>query len=136
MAWGSGAAQQGPVQTTFRSGVDLVTIDVVATSAGGAPVHNLTAADFVLFEDGVPQEVKAFQFINLSNTSAVNPLPPGIASNEVEPGGLFALVLDEIGVQVNEVQDMRRVAGKFLKEALLPQDHVAVVRSGADSASS
>lgn len=119
-------------QPVFRVGVDLVTIDVVAT-ANGAPVHNLTAADFELFEDGVLQKVQAFQFINLSNTSAVNPLPPGIASNEVEPGGLFALVLDEIGVYVTEVTQMRRVAEKFLKESLLPQDHVAVVRSGADS---
>lgn len=49
------AQQPASPQTTFRSGVDLVTIDVVATSANGAPVHNLTADDFELFEDGVPQ---------------------------------------------------------------------------------
>ncbi|MDO8677878.1 MAG: hypothetical protein Q7R30_04845 [Acidobacteriota bacterium] len=39
------AQQPPPPQTTFRSGVDLVTIDVVATSANGAPVLNLTADD-------------------------------------------------------------------------------------------
>ena len=120
-------------QPTFRSSVDLVTIDVVATTSNGAPAHNLTVDDFELLEDGVPQKVQAFQFINLSSTSTVNPLPPGLASNEVEPGGLFALVLDDIGYYVTETRDVRRVAERFLKESLLPQDHVAVVRSGADS---
>ena len=35
-------------QPTFRSGVELVTIDVVATDRSGKPVHDLKAADFEL----------------------------------------------------------------------------------------
>ena len=72
-------------QPTFRAGVDLVTIDVVATSPNGAPVHNLKAEDFELLEDGVPQQIQTFQFVDLSSTSAIRPLPPGMASNEVGP---------------------------------------------------
>ncbi len=120
-------------QPTFRSSVDLVTIDVVATTANGAPVANLTAADFELLEDGVPQAIQTFQFVDLSATSAIPPLPPGIASNEVEPGGLFVVVLDELGLQVDDVSQARRVADRFFKETLLPNDYVAVVRSGSDS---
>lgn len=127
------AQQQPPPQTTFRSGVDLVTIDVVATRADGAPVHNLTADDFEVFEDGVPQKVQTFQFINLSTQSAVGPLPQGIASNEVEPGGLFVVVLDELGLQADDVLQARRVAERFFKEAVLPNDYVAIIRSGVDS---
>ena len=127
-------AQQPPApQTTFRSGVDLVTIDVVATRANGAPVHDLTADDFEVFEDGVPQKVQTFQFIDLSSQSAVRPLPPGIASNEVEPGGLFVVVLDEVGLQADDVSQARRVAERFFKEAVLPNDYVAIIRSGVDS---
>ncbi|MDP3720659.1 MAG: VWA domain-containing protein [Acidobacteriota bacterium] len=127
------AAQQAPPQATFRSSIDLVTIDVVATTSNGAPVHNLTVDDFELLEDGVPQPVQTFQFINLASTSAVNPLPPGMASNEIEPGGLFVVVLDELGLQVNDVHQARRVADRFFKETLLPNDYVAIIRSGTDS---
>jgi len=127
------SAQQAPTQPTFRSSVDLVTIDVVATTANGAPVANLKAEDFEVFEDGVAQKVQTFQFVDLSGASAIRPLPPGIASNEVEPGGLFVVVLDELGLQPDDVGQARRVAERFFKETLLPNDYVAIVRSGADS---
>ena len=120
-------------QPIFRAGVDLVTIDVVATAANGAPVRNLRAEDFEILEDGAPQPIQTFQFVDLSSTSAIRPLPPGIASNEVEPGGLFVVVLDELGLQVDDVSQARRVAERFFKETLLPNDYVAIVRSGTDS---
>jgi VWFA-related protein len=129
LALASAAAQQ----PTFRSSVDLVTIDVVATTANGAPVANLTADDFEVFEDGVAQKVQTFQFVDLASASAIRPLPPGIASNEVEPGGLFVVVIDELGLQIDDIAQARRVADKFFKETLLPNDYVAIVRSGANS---
>jgi VWFA-related protein len=120
-------------QPTFKSGVELVTIDVVATDRSGRPVHALKAEDFELFEDGKSQPIRTFEFIDASQVPFEAVLPPGIVANDVEPGGIFALVLDEIGFYVNEVQDVRRAAERFLKGAVLPHDHVAVVRSGADS---
>lgn len=120
-------------QPTFRSSVDLVTIDVVATTANGSPVHDLKAEDFELLEDGVPQAIQTFQFVDLSGASAIPPLPPGMASNEIEPGGLFVVVMDELGLQSNDVLQARRVADRFFKETLLPNDYVAIVRSGTDS---
>jgi VWFA-related protein len=121
-------------QPTFRSGVELVTIDVVATDRNGRPVHNLKASDFELLEDGKSQPIKTFQFIDASLTPTDAILPPGIVTNDVEPGGIFALVFDEMGVYVNDVQNMRRAAQRFVERALLPHDHVAVVRAGVDSA--
>ena len=123
----------GRAQPTFRSGVELVTIDVVATDRRGTPVHNLKAADFELFEDGRTQPIKTFQFIDASMAPADAILPPGVVSNQVEPGGIFALVLDEIGYDVTEVQDVRRAAERFVRNTLLPHDFVAVVRSGVNS---
>lgn len=120
-------------QPSFRAGVELVTIDVVATSADGMPVHGLTAADFALFEDGADQPIKTFEFINFSSTAPRPALPPGVFTNEVEPGGLFTVVVDEIGVQVDDVPAVRRITERFFKEALQPDDHVAIVRAGATS---
>jgi VWFA-related protein len=127
------SGEGGAAQPTFRSGVELVTIDVVATDRSGKPVHNLKATDFELFEDGKGQPIKTFQFIDASMAPTDAILPPGVVSNDVEPGGIFALVLDEIGYHVTEVQDVRRAAERFVNGALLPHDHVAVVRSGVDS---
>lgn len=121
-------------QPTFRSGVELVTIDVVATDRSGKPVHNLKAADFELFEDGKSQPIKTFEFIDASMVPTEAILPPGIVSNDVEPGGIFALVFDEMGVYATDAQNVRRAAERFIERALLPHDHVAVVRAGVDSA--
>ncbi len=129
-----GATMEGRAQPTFRSGVELVTIDVVAIDRSGRPVHNLKAADFELFEDGRSQPIRTFEFIDASMVPTEAILPPGIVSNDIEPGGIFALVFDEMGVYVNDVQNMRRAAQRFVERALLPHDHVAVVRAGADSA--
>jgi VWFA-related protein len=130
------SAQQFAVasgQPVFRTGVELVTIDVVATTRDGNPIHNLKAEDFELFEDGVRQDIRTFEFINFSSPPPLPLLPPGIATNAMEPGGIFAVVLDEIGVQADDVQTVRRAAQRFFQETLQPNDHVAVVRSGVNS---
>jgi len=61
-------------------------------------------------------------------------MPSGVFTNQDEPGGLFAVVLDEVGITVAEIRDVRRVAQRFFEQSLEPNDYVAVVRSGADSA--
>jgi VWFA-related protein len=131
--WLAEADGEGGAQPTFRSGVELVTIDVVATDRGGKPVHALKASDFELFEDGKSQPIRTFQFIDASIVPSEAILPPGVVSNDVEPGGIFALVLDEIGYYATEVRDVRLAAERFLKGAMQPHDHLAVVRSGANS---
>jgi VWFA-related protein len=45
-------------QTTFRSGVEIVELDVSVTR-GGAPVAGLTARDFALTDNGVAQDVES-----------------------------------------------------------------------------
>jgi VWFA-related protein len=45
-------------QTTFRSGIEVVELDVSVTR-GGVPVTGLTARDFVLTDNGAAQEVQS-----------------------------------------------------------------------------
>jgi VWFA-related protein len=47
-----------PPQTTFRSGVEIVELDV-SVMRGGAPVAGLTARDFALTDNGVTQDVES-----------------------------------------------------------------------------
>jgi Ca-activated chloride channel family protein len=46
--------------TTFRSGVDLVALNVVVTDSAERFVIGLTSTDFAVFEDGVRQDVSFF----------------------------------------------------------------------------
>src|SRR5262245_22022780 len=48
--------QEEPV----RLGINLVTLDVAVTDKRRHPIHNLTAKDFTVLEDGVPQKIESF----------------------------------------------------------------------------
>ncbi|HWO01992.1 MAG TPA: hypothetical protein VNS63_22280, partial [Blastocatellia bacterium] len=50
-----------------RIGVNLVTLDVSVADKRRRPVPNLTAKDFTVIEDGVPQKIESF-------TSGVAPI--------------------------------------------------------------
>src|SRR5437870_3061206 len=59
-----------PPQTpVFKSGVNLVLVDVVVRDRTGAVVKNLTANDFELFEDGVRQQILTFAFEDITTTA-------------------------------------------------------------------
>jgi Ca-activated chloride channel homolog len=49
-----------PPQTTFRSGIELVSLNVTVTDQGDNYVGGLIAEDFAVFEDGVQQELRFF----------------------------------------------------------------------------
>jgi len=56
---GAHALQAGaPPQTMFKSGVEVVELDVSVTR-GGLPVQGLTASDFALTDNGVSQQVQS-----------------------------------------------------------------------------
>jgi len=50
-----------PQQARYRTGVDLVALNVTVVDQQGRPIGGLTRDDFVVFEDGVRQEVSYFQ---------------------------------------------------------------------------
>jgi Ca-activated chloride channel homolog len=54
-----------PPQTPFRTGVDLVSLNVTVTEGTGRYVTDLNQEDFAVFEDGVKQDVTFFNRTNL-----------------------------------------------------------------------
>src|SRR5438045_5685770 len=50
-------------QTTIRTSVQEVVLDVVVRDAKGKPVKNLKAAEIEVLEDGVKQDVRSFRFV-------------------------------------------------------------------------
>lgn len=57
--------QPEPRQPVFRAGVRVVRVDVSVTGRRDTSVTDLTAADFTLEEDGVPQAIDSAQFVRL-----------------------------------------------------------------------
>ncbi|HEX9093729.1 MAG TPA: VWA domain-containing protein, partial [Coriobacteriia bacterium] len=64
--------QQSPEQErpTFRTGANLVRVDATVIDRRGNPVTSLTADDFAVFEDGVPQRIQSFKFIGATGLPA------------------------------------------------------------------
>ena len=62
-AYQAQAPQSGAVQETFRTGVELVRLDVSVLDKDRRPIRGLTAQDFTILEDGKPQPIAAFSAI-------------------------------------------------------------------------
>jgi VWFA-related protein len=67
-------AQSSPPAATLKTGTQLVILDVVVTDNKQNPVHNLTASDFTVLENNVPEHIKSFE--EHSTTSPAKPEPP------------------------------------------------------------
>jgi Ca-activated chloride channel homolog len=58
----STAVAQSP-ETRFQSGVDLVALNVVVTDPQGRFVSGLSSPEFLVFEDGQPQDISVFEVV-------------------------------------------------------------------------
>ncbi len=88
---------------TFRAEVNYVEVDARVLDENGKFIGGLTAKDFQVFEDGKPQQVSIFSFVNLPVERAERPL---FASKPIEPdvntnlagqnGRVYLIVLDDL----------------------------------------
>lgn len=91
-------AQQRP---TFKTGVDLIEIQVTATDKDGRPARGLKATDFVVLENGVARPVIGFEAVSspppvMKPVSYPAKFPQDIADNATSsPEMLIALMVDE-----------------------------------------
>jgi VWFA-related protein len=112
----------------------VVRIDVSAFDARGRFVETLTAADFELREDGIPQPIDAARLIRTARRD--NSTIVGIASDEDErreaqhPGArLFAIYLDEYHVSAGEPANrVREALMRFIDRDLDARDLLVVMK--------
>lgn len=91
---------------TFQTRVVAVAVPVVASNRQGAPVSGLSAADFVVFEDDVPQRIER-------------------VTAESEPF-TAALVMDTSYSMLPRLAEVKAAASAFV-EALRPEDRALAV---------
>ena len=65
------AQSPGQAQPVFRTGTELVTVNVVVRDKSGAVVRGLTQDDFIITEDDKPQQITSFDFEELDKVDAV-----------------------------------------------------------------
>jgi VWFA-related protein len=114
------ARGQQAQQPTFRSGVDLIDVDVSVLDKDRRPMKGLTAADFTVFEDGKPRPIVAFTPVDLPPrdlpaASWVDTVAPDIATNQYPPEGrLIVLMMDRF-----IATDQRLIARDIAEAAIL-----------------
>jgi VWFA-related protein len=139
----SAAAQQ---QTpTFQSTTQLVVETVTVKDKNGNPVTGLTAKDFTLTEDGVPQAIRFFEFQKLEEATPAMPLPEGqrvqpfprLTRTQIAPEApgdvryrdrrLLALYFDLTAMPVPDQLRAFQAAKKFIRMQMTAADLVAIM---------
>ena len=125
----SGYAQQQapiPVPGAIRSRVTLIPVEVSVTDRAGRPVKTLRADDFVVFEDGVRQEISQFSTHDFLEARPQTPERAAVSAKANSPDGRTFLVLLGRG-RLDEPSKGMAALEAFVREGLEPPDRVAVM---------
>ncbi|MBM3777526.1 MAG: VWA domain-containing protein [Acidimicrobiia bacterium] len=126
-------APPGDQPPTFRTGVDLVTIDVAATDSRGQPVRNLRAPDFVVKVNGRERRVVSAQHVHydvaaMQKEFAATRHEETFFTTNIGPstGRMILIAVDQGNIRPGAVRQLLRTAAAFV-DGLAPTDQVAFV---------
>lgn len=127
------SAQQSPQRPAFRSRIDIVRIDVaVIDNKTGKPLTGLTARDFSVSENGVPQEITTFSAESPNAALDVQGTPKEGGKTAEQQRRVFLFVFG--GTQ--ERSEAQRLEGpvdpysgviQFIRQRLRPTDLAGVM---------
>jgi len=138
------APQQPPAadQSVIRINVNLVQVDAVVTDSHDHLVPNLEATDFQVLQDGKPQKITNFSYINVKPPDTAPapvvvalkkgvPAPPPVMVKPEQARRLIALVVDDLALAFDSTARVRGALKKFVDNDMQPGDLVAIIRTGA-----
>lgn len=116
----------------FRSGTDVVTVDVTVLDRSGAPATTLKADDFALTVDGRPRKIQSVRLVKSEGAlpspgepPAALPSQPAESTPMLSSPRRFVIVIDREHIPVGEGQQMLAAAATFV-DALPAGDQVAL----------
>ena len=146
LSWMMIAGAQQPRQdapAVFRTSTQLVVEAVAVMDRNGKPIEGLTAGDFAITENGVPQTVSICEFQKLEETPLPAMAPPQAPAAEAVPASQIApekpgelryrdrrLLVLYFDMTSMPVQDQMRALGaaqKFIETQITAADLVAVM---------
>ena len=137
---GAGLTQTPQDQPTFRTGVDVIQLDVSVLDKDRRPVRGLTAKDFTVLENGKPQRLVTVTAVDAAERDPARSARMRYVSNDVAmndladalgDGRLFAIVFDDRYLPDDDttIAVMTRTAARHAIEQMGPSDIAAVVYS-------
>src|SRR5262245_58253367 len=130
------AGQNAPLTPTFRAEVEYVEVDAIVTDGQGRLVRDLKVEDFQVFEDGKPQKIAAFNFINMPIERVTQPTFAGqrieadVKTNmRTVDGRVYVMVIDDLHTNVTRTPLVKKAARQFIENNLGPNDIMAVVHT-------
>jgi VWFA-related protein len=117
--------QQAP--PTYRSGIDLVTVDVTVLTRGGDPMTELTRDDFTVSVDGKPRPIVSVRLVRAGGapTTPEQPAAAPSAAHDAAQRRFLVLVVDREHVPVGEGQPMLEAAAAFV-DGVPAEDRIAL----------
>jgi VWFA-related protein len=128
------ARAQAPPSVTFQVEVNYVDVDAIVTDQNGNFVSGLTQDDFEVFEDGTPQKIEMFSYVEVPSERAETFAALGrrvsadVRSN-ARPfdGRVYVIVLDDLDISPIRGGLVRSAARGFVERHFAANDLAAVV---------
>jgi VWFA-related protein len=133
------AQEQQPAVPRFRTGVDIVLLDVTVLDRSRQPIRGLKATDFAILEEGRPQPIVSFDELSVpepdgSLASWMRDVAPDVRTNTGDDRRIVLLVLDDATISFTRTQQVRKI-GRAIIDRLGPADLTAIVYTGAQKRS-
>jgi VWFA-related protein len=124
----TGATTAGAQQPTFKSRVDLVTVDVTALDSNGDPMPGLERGDFTLRVDGQPRTIASVDYVTYTPPAAAGEPAGAGAQDGVRrvDGRVLAIAVDQRNIRRVEGGAALQAASRFI-DTLGPADRVAAI---------
>lgn len=123
------AAQQPTDRQTFRSGRDVLTIEVAVRSDDGKPLTDLQPSDFMVRVDGQARSVVGAQLFagrRASSNVAVPGLSAVTRNTDEMPGRIVVIAVDRMSIRSGGERPAVEAASRLV-ESLTPADAVGAV---------
>jgi VWFA-related protein len=126
-------APQGGAPPIFRTGVNLVRVDVIVADDDGNPVTDLTKEEFEIVEDGRPQTIDLFRHIRVESTAPAASRPRQVLNRDTEEREaarddvrVFGILLADYQVCGQRSRAVRDAMAAFIRK-LGPNDLIVVM---------
>ena len=119
---------QGP---TFRTGVEVIAVDVAVTDGKGEPVEDLLPPDFEVKIDGQLRRVVSSEHVRIdleaARREAADPFETLYTTNlKPSNGRMFVIAVDQLSIRFGGARGLLDTAAKFI-DKLSPADRTAFV---------
>ena len=127
------AAQTAQQRPTFRSGIDLIEVDVSVVDDDSLPIVDLQPSEFSVTVDGEPRRVLQahFDWLRPPDRDAGRPEPAAedvfsTSNADATRGRLVVIAVDEESILFGEGREVMRAASAFV-DSLSPGDRVSLL---------